>query len=251
MPLLNDGWRVFGSKPIIGMIHLNGTDRVRQALNELDIYAEEGIDGVIVENHASGTTVEDVRQVLHAAKPYVEKKRMVFGVNVLPNEFQLAFPIAQEYGAKFVQLDYVSGNYIEAPEGLRSHEFGAVRKRYPDIFVLGGVHPKYYTPFDASDLKHDLADAVQRAEAVVVTGDKTGDAPSIDKVKTFRRYVGDHRLVIGSGLTPQNAVELLQYADGAIVGSSLKVTGYSGMPVERKRVRELMKVVKSSIRAFS
>jgi uncharacterized protein len=39
---------------------------------------------------------------------------------------------------------------------------------------------------------------------------------------------------------------LLQFADGAIVGSSLKVDGITWNPVERDRVRELMNVVSAA-----
>src|SRR5215207_9129393 len=46
-----------------------------------------------------------------------------------------------------------------------------------------------------------------------------------------------------TGFRTSNAAELLQFADGAIVGSSLKVDGITWNPVERDRVRELMNVV--------
>jgi predicted TIM-barrel enzyme len=36
---------------------------------------------------------------------------------------------------------------------------------------------------------------------------------------------------------------LLQYADGAVVGSSLKVDGITWNPVDQARVRELMDAV--------
>ena len=41
-------------KPIIGMIHLAGRDsseKVERALDEIVIYEEEGLDGVIIEDY--------------------------------------------------------------------------------------------------------------------------------------------------------------------------------------------------------
>ncbi len=42
---------LFHNTPIIGMIHLAGNDPVKRALEEIAIYEEEGVDGVIVENY--------------------------------------------------------------------------------------------------------------------------------------------------------------------------------------------------------
>lgn len=41
----------------------------------------------------------------------------------------------------------------------------------------------------------------------------------------------------------ENAKELLKVADGAIVGSSLKKEGVTWNPVDKERVKKLMKVV--------
>ena len=42
------------SKPIIGMIHLAGDtqkEKVSRALEELELYEQEGVDGAIIENY--------------------------------------------------------------------------------------------------------------------------------------------------------------------------------------------------------
>ena len=50
-------------------------------------------------------------------------------------------------------------------------------------------------------------------------------------------------VLVNTGLRASNAAELLRFADGAIVGSSLKVDGVTWNPVDERRVRELMDVV--------
>jgi predicted TIM-barrel enzyme len=50
---------------------------------------------------------------------------------------------------------------------------------------------------------------------------------------------------MGSGTTAENIVGFLQYADGAIVGSSLKVDGMAENPVDGERVKRYMEVVRT------
>jgi hypothetical protein len=47
-------------------------------------------------------------------------------------------------------------------------------------------------------------------------------------------------VLVNTGFKVSNAAELLQYADGAIVGSSLKVDGVTWNPVDSARVKALM-----------
>jgi len=53
-------------------------------------------------------------------------------------------------------------------------------------------------------------------------------------------------VLINTGFKIENAAALLAYADGAIVGSSLKVDGVTWNPVEKRRVEALMAAVKSA-----
>jgi len=235
--MLNGGFQAFKRKPLIGMIHLAGAngEKVKRALHELEIFESEGLDGAIVENYHGGR--QDVIQVLRLAKT-----KLVMGINILPNEFDLAFAYVGEYGARFIQLDYVAGCYDKAPRGIDFREYVMARRRHPGVFVLGGVHPKYYEPF--SDLREDLCEAKTRAEAVVVTGEGTGKETPLEKIKEFRRHLGSHPLIVGAGLTPQNAYAQLRIADGAIVGSSLKEDNDTQKPVDRHKVRDLVQAVK-------
>jgi predicted TIM-barrel enzyme len=51
---------------------------------------------------------------------------------------------------------------------------------------------------------------------------------------------------MGSGTTAENIADFLQYADGAIVGSSLKVDGVAENPVDVERVKRYMEAVVSA-----
>jgi predicted TIM-barrel enzyme len=50
---------------------------------------------------------------------------------------------------------------------------------------------------------------------------------------------------MGSGTTVKNIADFLQYADGAIVGSSLKVDGVAENPVDVERVKRYIEAVRT------
>ncbi len=237
--LLNNRYKqVFGKIPILGMIHLAGENPVHRALEELAIFEEEGVDGAIIENYHGST--DDVIATLKETMKRISP--VVIGLNILPNEFRQSFPLADQYGADFIQLDHVAGNYVSGRLNVNAYE--SFKDKYPDIIVLGGVWPKYYQPMFGSDLRRDLKSGMKRAEAIVVTGAGTGKETPYEKIIEFRGVIEDHPLVIGAGLTPDNAYDQLFIADGAIVGSTFKVKDNTNNPIDRLRVRTFMSVVK-------
>jgi len=240
MQLNNRYNQVFRRIPIFGMIHLAGQNPVQRALEELAIFEEEGIDGAIVENyHGSVENIIATLQETHRRKPNI-----IIGVNVLPNEFYQSLPLAQKYGADFIQLDRIAGTYTSGELDFESYK--GVKNQHPEIIVLGGVWPKYYRPIECSDLEKDLRTGIQRAEAIVVTGAGTGKETPFDKIKKFREIIGEHPLVVGAGLTPDNAYEQLCISNGAIVGTSLKIDDNTSNPIDRQKVKDFMLVVKEA-----
>ena len=228
------------------MIHLAGDNPVKQALQELDIFEEEGIDGAIIENYDG--SYDDVESTLRQTA--IRDGNVVIGVNILPNDFTLAFRWANRYVAQFIQLDYVAGRYecrfgnTKNPIELELAKYTQAKEQFPDIVVLGGVHPKYHRPFHDSNLIQDLKEGMERAEAIVVTGAGTGQPTTMPKITYFRKILGTHPLIVGAGMTPENAYEQLSISDGAIVGSSLKPNGNTENPIDRGLVRAFMAVVK-------
>lgn len=241
---LNNFYTLFPHpKPIIGMIHLAGEDPIERALQEMHIYADEGIDGALIENYHSSSSVQSVQDTLEIAAQRFSDTNLILGVNILPNEFQLALPMAARYGAGFVQLDYVAGAYERRGE-IDIGAYEQVRRDFPKITVLGGVWPKYYAPRPGSVLRIDVAVGRSRADAMVVTGEGTGQETPLEKIREFKRILGEYPLVVGAGLTPQNVYEQLSVADAGIVGSALKPDGNTIAPVEKLLVRQFMDEVR-------
>ena len=229
---------VFNKIPIFGMIHLAGISPVKRALDEISLFEEEGLDGVIVENYHG--PVERVIDTLEEMAKLNSK--LLIGVNVLPNGYELAFSLAHQYNADFIQLDYVAGTYNNGRR-LNLLDYREERKKHPTTLVLGGVWPKYYTPIPGSDLKKDLLEGMQRADAIVVTGAGTGKETPLEKIQQFRSVLGNHPLIVGAGLTVENVYPQLSIADGAIVGSYFKKDNLTENQVDRKKVKKFMSKV--------
>jgi uncharacterized protein len=219
------------------MLHLAGNNPAEQALEELAVYECEGVSGAIVENYHG--RVEDVIATLDKIGKRATSIKV--GINILPNEFELAFLLATCYNAHFIQLDHVAGKYTRG--GMDVNKYLAARDYHPGIAVLGGVWPKYYSPLPGSVLESDLADGVRRADAIVVTGEGTGKATPLEKIVQFRKAIGTFPLIVGAGLSPGNAVQQLELADGAIVGSYFKKDGDTKNPIDAGRVKVLMHAV--------
>ena len=232
-------------KPIIGMIHLAGADSseiFERALEELEIYGAEGVNGAIIENYRG--CVGDIENVLeHTSR---NNPGIVIGVNVLGvrNSYP-AFNFASAHGAKFVQVDSVQTSDLSNLYAYNQNRFA-----HRDIQVLGGVRFKG-TRETGNPLELDLRVGISRCEAIVTTGSGTGVETPIEKLEEFRIYLGGFPLIVGAGVNAGNAYEQLRVADGAIVGSDFKPERDIDLPVNRERVRRLMDVVNEARDAYA
>lgn len=237
----------FEKKEIIGMIHLSGPDVVNKALEEIKIYEEEGLSGIIIENYHG--SVEDVIDVLNYLM--VKPTTLSVGINILPNEYDEAFELCKKYDfIDFIQLDYIAGKYNNNVELDGADYLVASNEVGRKIDVFGGVWPKYYKPIEMSDLQSDIDVGIFLADAIVVTGSGTGQETPLDKIKDFRykmdnstNYYANGKnkpLIVGAGLTPLNVREALEHAQGAIVGSAFKPNGRTHQMVDRDLVRVFM-----------
>lgn len=236
-------------KPIIGMIHVfedTHKRQIEQAIEDLD-RLQPYVDGVLIENYGWGyenTNIAEQQTANRIQKTAIEvinKSRIPVGINLLPNDYEKAFQICAATGARFIQLDHITGEFQRCDSVAPAH-FNSIRKRYRDIIVFGGIHPKYYRLLNPRTSISQSANKAKRlAHAIVVTGEKTGGATGLDDLYRVKKVLCNKPLVIGSGLTAQNALEQLAIADAAIVGSAFKTNGVEfGSQVNESLVRQLM-----------
>ena len=101
------------------------------------------------------------------------------------------------------------------------------------------------SPFPGIDLAtHIQWTEFYGADALIVSGKFTGNAPDVEKVREAKR-LATRPVLIGSGSSAENAAVFLQYADGIIVGTSLKKDGVMENAVDVHRVKTLMDKVRA------
>ena len=70
-------------------------------------------------------------------------------------------------------------------------------------------------------------------DVVTTSGDQTGVAPSVDKVRLIKTAIRDFPLAVASGMTPENVSRYLPYVDCFLVNTSLCVPGTERFDPER------------------
>ncbi len=108
------------------------------------------------------------------------------------------------------------------------------------------MHVKHAVPLGDWTLEDSAHDTVERglADALIVSGVGTGQAADIEDVERVRRACPKTKLLLGSGVNAANVKNYLRFADGVIVGSSLKRDGKLADPVDAKRVAVLAKAMR-------
>ena len=261
---------MFGvEKPIIGMIHLlplpgapgydsYGMDAViEHALRDAEALISGGVDALMVENmwdlpYYVGMDVppEEMTAQAVAARAIVEAVDAPVGINVIHNGGRVTLAIAVAAGADFIRVCLLTGARVwDTGEFDRGCAAELLRWRKN----LGAEHIKLFADVDK---KHsvsfpgiDLATHIEwtefyLADALIVSGKMTGDAPELEKVRRARELT-TRPILMGSGTTADNVAEFLQYADGAIVGTALKVDGIAENPVDVERVKKYMEAVRA------
>jgi len=233
-------------KPIIGMLHLRGKGNEQTfeiAKTEIQQMYDSGIDAILVENYY-GDLVDVVNALRFLQENY---SNHVYGVNVLGN-FELSYELVKRYGGAFMQVDSIRGHL----RTQQDKEYAEMIERVRDgsVFVLGGVRFKYQPVRSGKPLDYDLKIGMQRCDAIVVTGEGTRMNTDMEKIREFRRIIGDFPLIVGAGMTIDTCEEQLAIADGAIVGSWFKERGFTRRPVSPERMTAFMQKVKELRETF-
>lgn len=203
------------------MLHCKGADdadMMVRALREIEIYRQNGVDGVLVETYFG--TYHQVEMVLeHLAQ---RKDAIPYGVNCL-NVDAMGFVLAEKYHCDFIQVDSVGGHLKPRDDESLDAFFDYFRQR-TDACLMGGVRFKYQPVHSGRSVEEDLKICMGRCDAVCVTQNATGQATSLRRIKRFRKTIGDFPLVVCAGLTADNVCEQLRVADKVMRLSSCELS---------------------------
>ncbi|MBI5432565.1 MAG: BtpA/SgcQ family protein [Planctomycetes bacterium] len=253
---------------LIGVLHLLATpgaprfsgDReapLRRALSDARALLDGGCHALIVENFGDAPffaetvpaeTVATLALALAAVRAVA--RDVPVGVNVLRNDGRAALGLAAATGAGFVRVNVLVGAAV-TDQGLiqgRAAELLRERARLaPHVQILADVHVKHATPLGRESIEDAARDARERglADALVVSGVRTGAPVELETLARVRAAVPDAPLYVGSGTTIENATALLAHADGAIVGTWFKHDGELAAEVDPARVRRMAKLFRA------
>ncbi len=206
---------------------------IRTALADLESLQSAGFHGVLIENeydrpHRLKATPEVIATMTAVASRVTEAaERCVTGCEILLNDPEASLAVARAAGGHFIRTDYFVDPMVREeygdmeidPAGLlsRRNDTGA-----DDILILADIQVKYAT----MRIERSLEDSARLArnagaDAIIVTGDRSGDAPEPESLVRVKEAVGDFPVLIGSGCSTGNAAVLLPLCDGAIIGTSL------------------------------
>jgi len=251
---------------LIGMVHLPplpGSPRwdgsieraIAVALADARALVDNGMDALIVENYGDApftrgrvgaATVAAMAVIAHEIRRALPDAPL--GVNVLKSDARSALAVATAIGARFIRVNVLAGAVVADQGIVQTDAHDLLRDRRllgVDVAIFADVQGKHAMPLAPVELEQQARDLAARAlaDGLVVSGRATGDATPIEDVKRVRSAVPDVPILVGSGVTPETAPELLSLADALIVGTSLKRDGDVSAPVDPARVRRLVDAV--------
>jgi membrane complex biogenesis BtpA family protein len=257
-------------KTIIGRLHLpalpgtplydaaGGMAAIRDWVKrDLDALQAGGIDAVMFcnENDRPYTLDADVAQAAGLASIVTSLRNdlsVPFGVNVLWDP-KATLAVAAVTGAAFCR---------EIFTGAFAGDFGLWIRNAGDAFhyrrqlgaenvkLLFNINAEFAAPIaprPVADVARSVAFS-SNPDAICVSGPITSQPANASALAEVTDAVKDTGIpvLVNTGFKASNAAELLRYADGAIVGSSLKIDGVTWNPVDPARVKRLMEAVEQA-----
>lgn len=259
------------TKSIIGMVHLPalpgtplydesaGMTGIREWVRrDLDALQAGGIDAVMFcnENDRPYNLDSDFASVAAMADvvaTFRNELSVPFGVNVLWDP-KATLAVAAATGAAFCREIFTGAFAGDFGLWVRSAgEAWRYRRQIgaQDVKLIFNINAEFAAPIAPRPIA-DVAKSVvfsSTPDAICVSGPITSQAADATSLAEVTNAIAGSGVpvLVNTGFKAANCTELLKFADGAIVGSSLKVDGITWNPVDRSRVEALM----SEVRAVS
>jgi len=253
-------------KFLIGMIHLPPLPgapfyKGENFANILDYAIKEGkklehadFSAVMVENIGDFPYEKNpehpylVAAMSVIARELVKELSIPVGVNVLRNAACSSLSIAHFTGAKFIRVNALVET-ISTDSGIIEPAAPALLRLkallHSKVKIFADVRVKHAAPLgerDIADVMHDCA-ARGGADAIIVSGPRTGVPPTEDWIKKTASF-SLKPVLIGSGISLNN-VDLLKYTKGVIIGTAIKENNITLNPISQEKADKFVSAVKS------
>ncbi len=272
---MNKLQKIFKKKKniIIGVIHfppLLGYKKFpgfkiafKNAIADLKAFKKGEVDGIFIENnydipHQPMVGPEIISSLTYLGLKIKEATKLPLGISVLWNDYQAALAIAKTLNLQFIRIP-VFVDKIQTDCGIiqgRPKEVLAYQKKIKgeNVALFTDIHVKHSKLLSKYNIIQSAKMAIKNnSDAIIITGNWTGDAPTKTDLKRVRQAIGDFPILIGSGGNKNNIHNIFKYANGAIISTSLKkgigkedeinVKGYE-QRIDVKKVKNLTAVIK-------
>jgi membrane complex biogenesis BtpA family protein len=255
-------------KPLIAMAHvpaLPGTPlynaasglsgAVSAVRRDVDVLLGAGFDAVMFCNendrpyelHAGLESAAAMARVVTECRP----EHVPFGVDFLWDA-QCALAVAVATGAAFIRE--VATGVWESDMGLLSPDAARLlreRRRLDaeDVAVFMNITPEFASGIGRRDPAEVAVSTTvsSLADVILVSGKMAGAEPDVATIAHIRAAVDPEvPVLLNTGAKADTIAEYLKHADGCIVGSSLKVDGYTWNPVDSERAKRFVDAARSA-----
>ena len=249
-------------KPIIAMVHfppLPGTPLfkkddtlesiIESTRKDLVALQNAGVDAVMFGNENDRPYELNVNIASTTTMAYVignlkKDINIPFGVNVLWDAIS-TIALAAATGASFAR-EIFTGTYA-SDMGFWNPDAGkAVRYKKSlerdNLVLLYNISAEFAYSMDKRTLAERAKSVVFSSipDALLVSGPLTGVSTSIDELKAVKDIVRDVPVLANTGVNISNVKDILEVADGVVIGSSLKVNGDTWKAVDENRAKKFM-----------
>jgi uncharacterized protein len=254
------------SKALIAMAHLPampGTPlyddsgipaMVAKVQEDVAILVESGFDAVLFCNendrpyqlHGGPESAAFMTKIVTESRPF----DLPFGVDFLWDP-RIALATAAATGAAFMRE--VATGLWESDMGLWNTDAAATlreRRRLgsDEVAIFMNVTPEFASPIGnrtPADVARSTA-VSSLPDAILVSGPMAGANPDIDTLAEIRDAVPENvPVLLNTGAKAATIGEFLRHADGCIVGSSLKVDGYTWNRVDPNRAKAFVEAARA------
>ena len=258
------------TRPVIGMVHfgaLPGTPLhdaeagleglLNSARSDLLALQSAGFDAVLFGNENDRPYELKVDPASTATMACLigrlrEEITVPFGVNVLWDPMS-TIALAAATGAAFVREIFTGAHASDM--GIWEPDAGAAM-RYRDrlgcreIAMLFNVSAEFASSIDRRTLADRARSVVFSSipDAVLVSGAITGEAAPLSELEKVKEALPDTAVLANTGVRHETVADVLEVADGCIVGSALKVRGDTWKEVDPDRAADFMERARAARR---
>jgi membrane complex biogenesis BtpA family protein len=258
----------FGTpKPVIAMLHFPGLpgrprhDRVAGRARLVDVVGRDlatlqaaGVDGLLFCNENDIPYQLQVGPEIPAAMAAVigelrSDVRVPFGVNILWDA-QASLALARATGATFIR-EVLTGVY-ESDLGMISPAVGDLAGYRTaigadEVAFFDNISPE----FSSAVGNRTIADRARGAaflgmDAILISGPAAGVPFAMSDLSAAKEAAPDMAIVANTGVRADRIKDIFKVADGAIVGTSLKIDGITWNAVDPERAGRLMEAARAA-----